>query len=180
MRKISFLIALVTLWSWLGVSLHAQTTAGLQLWLKPEGLTNTAHASKISYGTNSAGPGHEATNGLPANQPTFLTGGLRGYPVARFLDDGSNLPNNTNLNWLVSPLPLSGNSNSFTAVIVIESQIIGTRDTEVLALVAKGYANKEVADALGLSAETVRSHLKTIYSKLHVRSRTQAAPKFRS
>ena len=100
--------------------------------------------------------------------------------MARFLDDGSNLPNNTNLNWLVSPLPLSGNSNSFTAVIVIESQIIGTRDTEVLALVAKGYANKEVADALGLSAETVRSHLKTIYSKLHVRSRTQAAPKFRS
>jgi DNA-binding NarL/FixJ family response regulator len=53
------------------------------------------------------------------------------------------------------------------------------RETEVLALVAKGYANKEVADALGLSFETVRSYLKTIYTKLHVRSRTEAAMKFR-
>jgi DNA-binding NarL/FixJ family response regulator len=57
---------------------------------------------------------------------------------------------------------------------------LSKRETEVLALVAKGYANKVVADALGLSFETVRSYLKTIYSKLHVRSRTEAAMKFRS
>jgi DNA-binding NarL/FixJ family response regulator len=57
---------------------------------------------------------------------------------------------------------------------------LSKRETEVLALVAKGYANKEVADALGLSFETVRSYLKTIYSKLHVRSRTEAALKYRS
>jgi DNA-binding NarL/FixJ family response regulator len=56
---------------------------------------------------------------------------------------------------------------------------LSRRETEVLALVAKGYANKEVAEALGLSFETVRSYLKTIYSKLHVRSRTEAALKFR-
>jgi DNA-binding NarL/FixJ family response regulator len=56
---------------------------------------------------------------------------------------------------------------------------LSKRETEVLALVAKGYANKEVADALGLSFETVRSYLKTIYGKLHVRSRTEAALKFR-
>lgn len=55
---------------------------------------------------------------------------------------------------------------------------LSKRENEVLALVAKGYANKEVADALGLSFETVRSYLKTIYSKLHVRSRTEAAIKF--
>jgi DNA-binding NarL/FixJ family response regulator len=57
---------------------------------------------------------------------------------------------------------------------------LSKRETEVLALVAKGYANKEVADALGLTFETVRSYLKTIYSKLHVRSRTEAAMKFRA
>jgi DNA-binding NarL/FixJ family response regulator len=57
---------------------------------------------------------------------------------------------------------------------------LSKRENEVLALVAKGYANKEVADALGLSFETVRSYLKTIYSKLHVRSRTEAAMKFRA
>ena len=59
------------------------------------------------------------------------------------------------------------------------SEGLSKRESEVLALVAKGYANKEVAEALGLSFETVRSYLKTIYSKLHVRSRTEAAMKFR-
>lgn len=54
------------------------------------------------------------------------------------------------------------------------------RETDVLEYVSRGYANKEIADALGLSAETVRGYLKTIYSKLHVRSRTEAAMKFRT
>ncbi len=53
------------------------------------------------------------------------------------------------------------------------------RETDVLDYVSRGYANKEIADALGLSPETVRGYLKTIYSKLHVRSRTEAAMKFR-
>jgi DNA-binding NarL/FixJ family response regulator len=52
------------------------------------------------------------------------------------------------------------------------------RETDVLEYAARGYTNKEIADALGLSAETVRGYLKTIYGKLHVRSRTEAAIKF--
>jgi DNA-binding NarL/FixJ family response regulator len=60
-----------------------------------------------------------------------------------------------------------------------KEETLSKRENEVLALVAKGYANKEVAEALGLSFETVRSYLKTIYTKLHVRSRTEAAMKFR-
>jgi len=59
------------------------------------------------------------------------------------------------------------------------TEALSKRESEVLALVARGYANKEVAESLGLSFETVRSYLKTIYSKLHVRSRTEAAMKFR-
>jgi DNA-binding NarL/FixJ family response regulator len=62
---------------------------------------------------------------------------------------------------------------------VVAGEELSKRETEVLELVAQGYANKEVADALGLSFETVRSYLKNIYSKLHVRSRTEAAMKFR-
>jgi len=53
------------------------------------------------------------------------------------------------------------------------------RETDVLGYVARGYTNKEIAEALGLSTETVHGYLKTIYTKLHVRSRTQAAMKFR-
>src|ERR1043166_2659669 len=52
------------------------------------------------------------------------------------------------------------------------------READVLNYAARGYTNKEIADALGLSSETVRGYLKTIYGKLHVRSRTEAAMKF--
>jgi DNA-binding NarL/FixJ family response regulator len=51
---------------------------------------------------------------------------------------------------------------------------LSKRESEVLSYVARGYSDKEVADALGLSPATVRSYLKTIYGKLHVHSRTQA------
>ena len=56
---------------------------------------------------------------------------------------------------------------------------LSKRETDVLDYVSRGYANKEIAEALGLSVETVRGYLKAIYSKLHVRSRTEAAMKFR-
>jgi DNA-binding NarL/FixJ family response regulator len=52
------------------------------------------------------------------------------------------------------------------------------REEEVLRLVAKGMVNKEIADELGVSLETIRGHLKNIYTKLHVRSRTEAAMKY--
>lgn len=49
------------------------------------------------------------------------------------------------------------------------------RETELLRLVALGKANKEVARELRISDETVKTHLSNIFSKLGVRSRTQAA-----
>jgi DNA-binding NarL/FixJ family response regulator len=55
---------------------------------------------------------------------------------------------------------------------------LSKRETDVLEYVARGYSNKEIADALGLKSETVRGYLKTVYTKLHVRSRTEAAMKF--
>jgi DNA-binding NarL/FixJ family response regulator len=51
------------------------------------------------------------------------------------------------------------------------------REEEVLRLVAQGFINKEIADQLGVSIETVRQHLKNSYAKLHVRTRTEAAMK---
>ena len=56
---------------------------------------------------------------------------------------------------------------------------LSKRETEVLGYVAQGYSNKEVAEALGLSVETIHAYLKNIYAKLHVRSRTEAVMKFR-
>ncbi len=54
------------------------------------------------------------------------------------------------------------------------------REEEVLALLSKGFANKEIADKMSVSYETVRDHLKHIYEKLHVHSRTEAVARFLS
>lgn len=54
---------------------------------------------------------------------------------------------------------------------------LSKREAEVLDCVARGFSDKEVADALGLSVTTVRSYLKAIYAKLHVHSRLQAVQK---
>lgn len=62
---------------------------------------------------------------------------------------------------------------------VVEGAQLTKRETEILDLLAQGLANKEIADRLTLSTETVRVHLKRIYDKLHVRSRTEAAIKYR-
>lgn len=49
------------------------------------------------------------------------------------------------------------------------------RETEVLALVATGLSNREVADRLVLSERTVARHLANVFTKLGVKSRTAAA-----
>lgn len=61
-----------------------------------------------------------------------------------------------------------------------EVEELSPREREILELVADGFPNKEIADRLGLTDGTVRWHLRHVYNKLHVRSRTEAALKFRS
>jgi DNA-binding NarL/FixJ family response regulator len=51
------------------------------------------------------------------------------------------------------------------------------RETEILKLLAKGYLYKEIADHLGVSMSTVRTHISAVYEKLHVHSRTEAVMK---
>jgi DNA-binding NarL/FixJ family response regulator len=57
---------------------------------------------------------------------------------------------------------------------------LSPREREILELLAQGFSNKEIAHRVGVSDGTVRWHLRHVYDKLHVRSRTEAALKFRS
>lgn len=51
------------------------------------------------------------------------------------------------------------------------------RETEILRLMAGGYSNKEVANALNVAEGTVKNHVSNILSKLGVRDRTRAVLK---
>jgi DNA-binding NarL/FixJ family response regulator len=55
-----------------------------------------------------------------------------------------------------------------------------SREVEILSLVSKGLTNREIADVLALSRLTVGCHIKNIYKKLAVSSRTQAVYEARS
>jgi len=59
-----------------------------------------------------------------------------------------------------------------------DTEQLTKREHEILALLAKGFLYKEIADQLGISLSTVRAHLHTVYEKLHVQSRTEAVIKF--
>jgi DNA-binding NarL/FixJ family response regulator len=64
------------------------------------------------------------------------------------------------------------------APALAQDERLTRREEEILALLTHGYANKEIADRLALSFDTVRTHLRHIYEKMHVRSRTEAATKY--
>lgn len=51
---------------------------------------------------------------------------------------------------------------------------LSPREEQILGLLAQGFLYKEIADQLGISMGTVRTHIGRIYEKLHVRSRAEA------
>jgi DNA-binding NarL/FixJ family response regulator len=55
--------------------------------------------------------------------------------------------------------------------------IITAREAEILDYLSKGYRYKEIAGILYISIETVRTHIRNIYQKLEVQSRTEALNK---
>jgi LuxR family transcriptional regulator, maltose regulon positive regulatory protein len=58
-------------------------------------------------------------------------------------------------------------------------ELLSVREQEVLRLMAAGLTNREIAETLSISAETVKKHTGSIYGKLSVRGRTEAATRAR-
>ena len=56
--------------------------------------------------------------------------------------------------------------------------LLSPREQSVLDCLAKGLAYKQIADQLDISINTIRTHLRHIYEKLHVQSRTEAVAKY--
>ena len=59
-----------------------------------------------------------------------------------------------------------------------DTQALAPREREVLDLLASGYVYKEIADQMGISSETVRSYVKSICKKLHVKNRLEAVARY--
>jgi DNA-binding NarL/FixJ family response regulator len=124
--------------------------------------------------------------------------GLSSSAATLFLsDDRLNPRDLSRLTKVWGILPTEASAEELTAAIHALSQglIVGTatllfesdsdneplshgplteRESEVLGLVAKGLANKQIAVALGISEHTVKFHVSSIYSKLSVTNRTEA------
>ncbi|MFN0031607.1 MAG: response regulator [Flavobacteriales bacterium] len=69
--------------------------------------------------------------------------------------------------------------NSFRQKEVLQSEQLTERENGLLQKLAQGLRYKEIADELQISVETVRTHIRNIYQKLQVQSRTEALNKLR-
>ncbi len=58
------------------------------------------------------------------------------------------------------------------------TESLSPRELEILGFLAKGYRYREIAETVHISVLTVRTHLRHIYEKLQVRSRTEAVVKY--
>lgn len=100
------------------------------------------------------------------NTVTALLGGVRSLPA----DSGSAV---TGLGSEDAP----GRDESVRQAIL---DMLTEREIEVLQLLAAGHSNQEMALKLYVSINTIKTHLKSLYSKLNVTSRTQAIAHARS
>lgn len=89
------------------------------------------------------------------------------------------------LEALAGGAPMSGEIarrviESFRRKAKSPEKVVGlsAREEEILVLLTKGFSNKLIAGQLGLSYDTISSHLKRVYQKLHVNSRTEAVIRY--
>lgn len=69
--------------------------------------------------------------------------------------------------------------DTFRSKLQIHSADLTERENNLLGLLAEGFRYKEIAEKAEISVETVRTHIRNIYHKLQVQSRTEAINKVR-
>lgn len=111
-----------------------------------------------------------------------LAAGATGYLLKRFTPD--------ELLQAIRDVHAGGSpmSNSIARKVVasfqeadragVKQNLLSEREQAVLDCLAKGLAYKQIGDQLGISINTIRTHLRHIYEKLHVQSRTEAVAKY--
>jgi DNA-binding NarL/FixJ family response regulator len=136
-------------------------------------ITSASHATSSLNGTGTTSS--VATLFLSDDQPNvrLLTRSLRVWGV---------LPTDASAEELTAAVhALSQGLIVGTSTLLFESESeplshgpLTDRESEVLGLLAKGLANKQIAVSLGISEHTVKFHVSSIYAKLNVTNRTEA------
>jgi DNA-binding NarL/FixJ family response regulator len=116
-----------------------------------------------------ATPGGATGYLLKRTPPDHLLEPLTGLPAPPSLDQIA-LWVRRYFQQLLASLPACHNAS--------ELATLTEREQQVLSLLSKGYVDKEIADALRISVWTVHGHVKNIFEKLHVHSRTEAVVKY--
>lgn len=166
-------------------------------------LLTTARADAVVVALGAPGPNHPpalkelvtAARGIPvmllsepvAEEPTtqLLKAGISGYVLAqdaRFLPTSvrelvrGGVPMSPPVSRLV--LQRARRSSSSMAAVRPESaaaqNLLSNRQREILALLQRGHSYDDIGVALGLSVNTVRSHLRIIYERLGAASKVEA------
>ncbi len=118
----------------------------------------------------------------------LLTYGIKGYGnlhMAKIhMDDAIAVIKNSEV-WLY-PEFLQQMIKSFTKSTISSTSIdtekletLSAREQEIASLVKQGFSNHEIAEMTGITQRTVKAHVSSIYSKLHVRDRISLVIKLR-
>ncbi len=137
-----------------------------------------ASASRASFSDNEVDPPSSAATLLLGDDP------LNVREMRRSLRVWGVLPADVSAEELIAAVhALSQGLIVGTATLLFESESeseplshgpLTDRESEVLGLLSKGLANKQIAVALGISEHTVKFHVSSIYTKLNVTNRTEA------
>jgi DNA-binding NarL/FixJ family response regulator len=135
------------------------------------------------------------TSASPASYVRFGSTDSSSAAILLLTDGRPNVEEMKRLTRAWGILPVDSSAEELTAAIHALSQglIVGTpallfesdsepvehgpltdRELEVLGLLSKGLANKQIAVELGISEHTVKFHVSSIYTKLNVTNRTEA------
>ncbi len=118
-------------------------------------------------------------SGDDANIVAALAAGAEGYLLKEQPEDFLV----RQLQWLAEGIPALSPSIArrimehfrLTGPVSSTEAQLTRRETEVLTLIARGLRNADVAQALGIGASTVASHIKSIYGKLGISTRAEAS-----
>jgi DNA-binding NarL/FixJ family response regulator len=105
-------------------------------------------------------------------QPEILIDTVRKVSEGKYFLDGKIIDNDELYQWL--QIQIESNTR-LNGDIVEPSRPLSIREMEVLSHLTRGKSNKDIANLLKISDQTVKNHITNIFRKLNVKDRTQAA-----